>query len=123
MFIINAPVEDTIEINKHIYLLKIFSPEITSIIKPGQFLNIRVTERALPLLRRPFSVCDVEGEYFYLMFNIMGEGTNILVVGSRTLGEETIKEIVNVWLASGFEGGRHQKRLDKIREIEKGNFD
>jgi dihydroorotate dehydrogenase electron transfer subunit len=78
LFIINAPVEDTIEFNKHIYLLKIFSPEITSIIKPGQFLNIRVTERVVPLLRRPFSVCDVEGNHLYLMFNIMGEGTNIL---------------------------------------------
>ena len=78
MFIINAPVEETIEIDHHIYLLKINAPEITSIIKPGQFLNVRVSERVFPLLRRPFSVCDVDGEHLYLMFNIMGEGTNIL---------------------------------------------
>ena len=78
MFIINAPVEETIEIDHRIYLLKINAPEITSIIKPGQFLNVRVSERVFPLLRRPFSVCDVDGEHLYLMFNIMGEGTNIL---------------------------------------------
>jgi dihydroorotate dehydrogenase electron transfer subunit len=78
LFIINSPLEKIIEINNHIYLLKIFSPELTSIIKPGQFLNIRVSERVFPLLRRPFSICDVDGDHLYLMFNIMGEGTSIL---------------------------------------------
>ena len=78
MFIINSPLKEILEINPRIYLLKVFSPELTSIIKPGQFLNIRVAERIYPLLRRPFSVCDVEGDYLYLMFNIMGEGTSIL---------------------------------------------
>jgi dihydroorotate dehydrogenase electron transfer subunit len=78
LLIINSPVEEIIEINRHIYLLKVFSPELTAIIKPGQFLNIRVAERVYPLLRRPFSVCDVEGEHLYLMFNILGEGTSIL---------------------------------------------
>lgn len=78
MFVVHSPVEEIIELGNHIYLLKVHSPEIASIIKPGQFLNVRVSDRVYPLLRRPFSVCDVEGEHLYLMFNIMGEGTNIL---------------------------------------------
>lgn len=86
MFIINSPIKEVLEINHHIYLLKIFSPELTSIIKPGQFLNIRVSERVYPLLRRPFSVCDVEGDHLYLMFNIMGEGTSILA--HKPIGSE-----------------------------------
>jgi ribose 5-phosphate isomerase B len=45
---------------------------------------------------------------------------NVLVLGAKSLGEETIKVIVNDWLSTDFEGGRHQKRLDKISEIEKG---
>jgi ribose 5-phosphate isomerase B len=44
--------------------------------------------------------------------------TNILVIGAKSLGEETIKMIVDEWLNTEFEGGRHQKRLDKISEIE-----
>ena len=48
---------------------------------------------------------------------------NVLVIGSRTLGEESIKEIIDVWLSTEFEGGRHQLRLDKISEIEKGKPD
>lgn len=43
---------------------------------------------------------------------------NVLVVGARALGEETIKSIADVWLSSNFLGDRHQKRLDKIKAIE-----
>jgi dihydroorotate dehydrogenase electron transfer subunit len=78
LLITNAPVAETIELENQIFLQKIYSPEIASTIQPGQFLNIRVSESYYPLLRRPFSVCDVENDYFYLMFNIYGEGTRIL---------------------------------------------
>jgi dihydroorotate dehydrogenase electron transfer subunit len=78
LFIVNAPVEERIELENQIFLLKIFSPEIARIIKPGEFLNVRVSESVYPLLRRPFSVCDVEGDHIFLMFNILGEGTKIL---------------------------------------------
>ena len=46
---------------------------------------------------------------------------NVLVVGSRALGEESVKVIIDEWLSTNFEGGRHQKRLDKISEIESEN--
>ena len=78
MFIIKAPIQQVIELENKIFLLKIFSPEISRIINPGQFLNVLVTRTYYPLLRRPFSVCDVEEDYFYLMFNIFGEGTRLL---------------------------------------------
>ena len=44
---------------------------------------------------------------------------NIIVMGAKTLGEETIKSILNVWLNSVFLGDRHQRRLDKIKNLEK----
>ena len=78
MFVINAPVAETLELENQIFLLKIFSPEIASVIKPGQFLNIRVSASYFPLLRRPFSVCDITGDHFFIMFNIYGEGTKQL---------------------------------------------
>lgn len=43
---------------------------------------------------------------------------NILVLGAKALGEETIKSILDVWMSTPFAGGRHQKRLDKISAIE-----
>lgn len=43
---------------------------------------------------------------------------NVLAVGARSLGEETIKSIADIWLSSKFLGERHQKRLDKVKAIE-----
>jgi dihydroorotate dehydrogenase electron transfer subunit len=78
LFTVKAPLQQVIELENSVFLLKIFSPEISGIIKPGQFLNVLVTKTYYPLLRRPFSVCDVEEDNFYLMFNIFGEGTRLL---------------------------------------------
>ena len=37
---------------------------------------------------------------------------NILVMGGRVIGDVLALEIVDTWLATEFEGGRHQRRLD-----------
>jgi dihydroorotate dehydrogenase electron transfer subunit len=83
LFIIESPVVEKKILQGNIFLLKIHSPEIASVIKPAQFLNIRVSSQSYPLLRRPFSVCDVDGENIYLIFNIFGEGTRILAGKSK----------------------------------------
>lgn len=44
--------------------------------------------------------------------------TNIIAFGARVIGIETAKMIVDDWLSAEFEGGRHQKRIDMITEIE-----
>jgi len=44
---------------------------------------------------------------------------NVLVLGGRVLGVDEGCHLVEVWLDSTFEGGRHQLRLDKIHQIEK----
>lgn len=44
--------------------------------------------------------------------------TNILAFGARVVGVELAKMIVDVWLSAAFEGGRHQRRVDMIRQIE-----
>jgi ribose 5-phosphate isomerase B len=43
---------------------------------------------------------------------------NILILGGRILDLEQGVKLVNVWLDSRFEGGRHQGRLDKIAAAE-----
>ena len=42
---------------------------------------------------------------------------NILAMGGRVIGTELAKEIVRVWLNTPFEGGRHQRRIDKLDRI------
>lgn len=43
---------------------------------------------------------------------------NVLVLPGRIIDGNTAREIVKTWFKTDFEGGRHQRRLDKIREIE-----
>lgn len=42
--------------------------------------------------------------------------TNILAFGSRVVGSELAKMIVDSWLSAEFEGGRHQQRIDTLEE-------
>ncbi len=44
--------------------------------------------------------------------------SNIIAFGARVIGIETAKMIVDEWLAAEYEGGRHQTRIDMIKEIE-----
>jgi ribose 5-phosphate isomerase B len=45
--------------------------------------------------------------------------SNILTFGGRITSLELAKEIVKVWLETDFEGGRHQRRIQEIRELER----
>ncbi|HEB12307.1 MAG TPA: ribose 5-phosphate isomerase B [Actinobacteria bacterium] len=44
---------------------------------------------------------------------------NVLTVGSRLVDFQTALRILDTWLETEFEGGRHARRVDKIRLIEK----
>ncbi len=44
---------------------------------------------------------------------------NILVLAGRVLDSAVALKMVDAWLSTEFEGGRHKNRLDKISEIEK----
>jgi ribose 5-phosphate isomerase B len=43
---------------------------------------------------------------------------NALALGGRVVGTELAKLIVQTWLETEFEGGRHQRRIDQIMSIE-----
>ena len=45
---------------------------------------------------------------------------NVLVLGADTTSEEQAIEMLDVWLKTEFEGGRHERRLSKIRRYEAG---
>lgn len=47
--------------------------------------------------------------------------SNVLCFGARVIGPELAKMIVDEWLEAEFIGGRHQRRVDIISDIEKRN--
>jgi ribose 5-phosphate isomerase B len=44
--------------------------------------------------------------------------SNILILGARVVGDILAMEIVKAWLETPFDGGRHQRRLDKFDRID-----
>ncbi len=44
--------------------------------------------------------------------------SNILVIGGRVTDTETAEAILRTWIETPFEGGRHQRRLEKIEKLE-----
>lgn len=47
---------------------------------------------------------------------------NVLAIGARIVAPALAKEIVTLWLATGFEGGRHVARIEQIAKIERGEL-
>lgn len=45
---------------------------------------------------------------------------NVLVLGSRVVHPGEAVRILRVWLTASFEGGRHTRRVDKIRALDQG---
>jgi len=46
--------------------------------------------------------------------------SNILVLGSGFVNKKLGEKILNIWLKTKFQGGRHQRRLNLIKKIERG---
>lgn len=53
----------------------------------------------------------------YAKLSRQHNNANILALGGRFIGFEAAKEIVNIFLTTEFEGGRHQNRIDLIDKI------
>ena len=43
---------------------------------------------------------------------------NVLTLGGRLMGADMAVDILKMWLATEFAGGRHQRRIDKITDLE-----
>ena len=68
------------EIIKDIYKFSVKAPEIVENSKPGNFIEIRITEGIDPFLRRPISIYNLDKENGILefIFQVRGKGTEIL---------------------------------------------
>lgn len=65
------------------------------------------------------SVCS---EHFSARYTRLHNDANVLCLGARVIGEGLAIELVDIFLDTEAEGGRHAARVDMIREIEAGTF-
>ncbi|MBJ7223103.1 MULTISPECIES: bifunctional allose-6-phosphate isomerase/ribose-5-phosphate isomerase RpiB [unclassified Brenneria] len=79
----------------------------------GTGVGIAITANKFPGIRAV--VCS---EPYSAQLSRQHNNTNVLAFGSRVVGSELAKMIVDAWLDAQFEGGRHQARIDAIGEVE-----
>ena len=60
------------------YLLRCSCPEIAESALPGQFIHVLIPQGSGLLLRRPFTIYTVEGDQITMLYQLIGEGTNVL---------------------------------------------
>lgn len=61
------------------------------------------------------AVCS---EYFSAKYTRLHNDANVLCMGARTIGPGLALELVDIFITTEFEGGRHQRRVDLITDIE-----
>ncbi|KNZ43109.1 ribose 5-phosphate isomerase B [Acetobacterium bakii] len=79
----------------------------------GTGLGISMAVNKVPGIRG--ALCTNE---FMAAMSREHNNANVLVLGGRVLGVDLAMRILKVWLETEFSGGRHQRRLDLISEIE-----
>lgn len=61
-------------------------------------------------------------DYFSAKFTRLHNDANVLCMGARVIGAGLACELVDVFINTEFEGGRHQRRVDQITAIENGGI-
>lgn len=79
----------------------------------GTGLGMSIVANKVPGIR-----CAVVHDCFSAKATRQHNDTNVLAMGGRVVGPGLAEEIVRLWLTTEFEGGRHARRLDKIRQME-----
>lgn len=64
--------------------------------------------------------CVVCSEPYSAELSRRHNNTNMLALGARVIGTEVARMIAHIWLTTGFDGGRHQRRVDMITALENG---
>ncbi len=69
---------DNQKINAEYYQISFRSKSLSLKVRPGQFLHIQITPTQDPFLRRPFSYYRIRGEVVDVLYEVLGQGTEIL---------------------------------------------
>lgn len=78
----------------------------------GTGIGMSMVANRFPCVRA--ALCN---DLFSAMMSRQHNNANILVMGGRVIGDVLAEEILNAWLDTPFEGGRHHKRLEKFDRI------
>ena len=89
--------------------------------------NVRGILLCMSGIGQTMAANKVRGAYAALCYNVRSaalsrqhNNANILVLGAKFVDPKDLSKILRTWLNTAFEGGRHQRRINQIKKIEKG---
>ena len=79
----------------------------------GTGIGMSMAANKIPGIRA--AVCS---DCFSVRYTRLHNDANVLCMGERVIGQGLAVELVDIFLHTDFEGGRHQRRVDKITALE-----
>lgn len=79
----------------------------------GTGIGISISANKVPGIR-----CALCSDCYSARMSIEHNNANVLAMGARVVGKDLALEIIDTWLKAVFQGGKHEKRVNKIRDIE-----
>ncbi len=80
----------------------------------GTGIGMSIAANKMPGIRAANAHTEVEAQ-----LSREHNDANVLTLGARVLDEDLALKIVDRWLSSGFTGGHHQRRVEKIGRLER----
>lgn len=80
----------------------------------GTGIGMSITANKVPGIRAALCHDELTAE-----LSRRHNNANVLCLPADLIGEELTRRIVEVWLQTSFEGGRHARRVQKIDEVER----
>ncbi|GEL08392.1 ribose 5-phosphate isomerase B [Salisediminibacterium halotolerans] len=82
----------------------------------GTGIGMSISANKVPGIR-----CALVHDLFSAQATRAHNDSNVLAMGERVIGPGLAEEIARTWLTTEFEGGRHEKRVQKVMMYEKAN--
>ena len=79
----------------------------------GTGIGVSIAANKIPGIR-----CALCGDCYSAEMTRRHNDANVLALGGRVVGTELAKRILDTFLSTSFEGGRHQRRIDLITALE-----
>lgn len=82
----------------------------------GTGLGMAIAANKFPGVRAASCVDEVTAE-----FSRRHNDVNVLCLSGDLLSPRSVERLLQIWVDTEFEGGRHQRRVEKIQQLEKGS--
>jgi len=113
MGVYNEDVEDNISFAVSV-AEKVSGKAVFGLLLDATGIKAAMTANKLKGIRAAACYSETSAKYARMYYN-----ANILAIGAKTLGEETIKAILETWLVTEYTPGEYQKSIDEIASLER----